>query len=252
MPPGGILVMLLFALLISRWLSRLAWMLVLVATALLYLLSTPWLNTQMTAGLERSTPPLPLTQLPQVQMGEHVAIVVLGGGRYAAAPEFGGDVAGSTTLMRLRYAAHLHRQTGFPLLVTGGTPLNEEVSEAQLMANSLRNDFGISEAWQEDKSANTWEHAQFVPMILKRQGVTTILLVTHASHMPRALSVFQQSPEMEGIRVMAAPTAFSKKEGVKGGLATWIPTAGWMKKNVSVLHELAGRVWYRIRYGEGI
>ena len=85
---------------------------------------------------------IPPLQNPVEQSdGERVAIVVLGGGRYSAAPEFGQDVVGQSTLERLRYAARLHRQTDFPLLVTGGVPLNEAVSEAQLMAESLRNDF---------------------------------------------------------------------------------------------------------------
>ncbi len=49
--------------------------------------------------------------------------MVLGGGRYRDAPEYGNDTVGEYTLVRLRYAAKLHRETGFPLLVTGGRPM---------------------------------------------------------------------------------------------------------------------------------
>src|SRR5580765_1139325 len=50
------------------------------------------------------------------------AIVVLGGGRYLDAPEYGGDTAGPSTLERLRYGAKLGRETRLPILVSGGKP----------------------------------------------------------------------------------------------------------------------------------
>lgn len=264
MPPGGVLLLLTLALLLAGWLRRTAWFLVFVAVVILYLLSTPWLKFQLAEALEVVPP---LQQLPQIDEDQLAAIVVLGGGRDTAAPEYkvnspegeregvlgyGRDVVGRSTLQRLRYGAWLNKKSGFPLLVTGGTPLNEALPESQLMADSLWQDFGISEVWQENQSVNTWEHAQYVPHLLKRQGVTTMLLVTHASHMPRSLRVFQQSPEMEGIRVVAAPTAFTTRGAMDHGFGNWRPSAGALSKNVSFLHEWGGVIWYQIRYGERV
>ncbi len=249
MPPGGVLLILVLALLLANGLRRFAWFLVLVATLMLYLLSTPWLSHQLATRLEVIPP---LQEVPVVGEDERAAIVVLGGGRYTAAPEYGGDVAGGATMQRLRYAVWLHKRTGFPLLVTGGRPLNEALPESQLMADSLWQDFGISDVWQEDQSVNTWEHAQYVPAILKQKGVTAMLLVTHASHMVRSLRVFEQSAEMEGIKVVAAPTAFSVRGAMDRGIAgLWRPSAGALSKNVRFLHEWGGMLWYRIRYGKG-
>jgi len=245
MPPGSILVLLLLALLLAGWLRGFSRLLLFIATISLYLLSTPWLEFELAKRLE-IIPPL---QNPVEQSdGERVAIVVLGGGRYSAAPEFGQDVVGQSTLERLRYAARLHRQTGFPLLVTGGVPLNEAVSEAQLMAESLRNDFLVEKVWLEEKSVNTWEHGQRVPPILKQKGVTTMILVTHASHMLRSLRVFRQSSVLGDIQIIPAPTAYTTTSVMDRGLGLWRPAAGALRGNVRFLHEWLGVLWYQLRY----
>lgn len=245
MPPGGILLALLLALLVISRRRKFAQTLIWVASVALYLFSTPWVMFQLADQLE-AVPPL--QGMPKVEDGRSAAIVVLGGGRYTAAPEYGSDVAGRSTLERLRYGAYLHRQTGLPILVTGGTPLDEGIPESQLMADSLRDEFAISDVWQENKSINTWEHARFVPPILKQHGVSTVVLVTHASHLPRALRVFQQSPEMEGINIIPAPTAFTVRSKMDQGVGLWRPSAGALSKNVRFLHEWGGMLWYRIRY----
>ena len=249
MPPGGILFLLLLAFILFYKMRRFARFILGIAAIMLYLLSTPWLKYQLAAQLEVVPP---LGEIPQISEDELAAIVVLGGGRYTAAPEFGGDVVGRSTLERLRYGASLHKQTGFPLLVTGGTPLNEVISESQLMADSLWKDFGIAEVWQEDQSVNTWEHAQLVPPILRKKGVTTLILVTHASHMPRSLRVFQQSPQLKGLRLIAAPTAFTTRNIMEQGFGLWTPRARHLEKSVSFLHEWGGMIWYQIRYGDRV
>jgi len=249
MPPGGALLLLLLAFLLFYKLRRFSRFLLGTALILLYLFSTPWMKLQLATQLEVVPP---LVAIPQVPEDELAAIVVLGGGRYAAAPEFGGDVVGQATLERLRYGAFLHKKSGFPLLVTGGMPLDEAVPESQLMANSLWHDFGIAEAWQEDRSVNTWEHAYYVPAILREHGVSVLLLVTHASHMPRALRVFRQSPEMAGVQVIPAPTVFTTRGAMDQGFGAWRPSAGVLQKNVSFLHEWGGMIWYQIWYGDRV
>ncbi len=260
MPPGGILLLLILALFLMRVMCRFSRFLLLVATTLLYLLSTPWLKLQLAQHLEVVPP---LQEIPQIAEDELAAIVVLGGGRNTAAPEYkvnspegrregalgyGQDVVGGSTLERLRYGVYLHRQSGFPLLVTGGAPLDEEIPESQLMADSLWQDFGIGGVWQENRSVNTWEHSRLVPPILKQKGVTMLLLVTHASHMPRSLQVFEQSPEAQGMRIVPAPTAFTTKGAMDRGLGNWRPSAGVLSKNVNFLHEWGGMIWYQIKY----
>src|SRR5215470_7459040 len=81
---------------------------------LLYATSTPIIVDAIRKQCE-TIPPLDLTApLPHAD-----AIVVLTGGTYYRAPEYGEDTVNEYTLARMRYAARLYRLTGKPLLVTG-------------------------------------------------------------------------------------------------------------------------------------
>jgi uncharacterized SAM-binding protein YcdF (DUF218 family) len=106
------------------------------------------------------------------------AFVVLAAGRLANAPEYEGrDVPDSLTLARLRYAAKLHRETGLPVLVTGGGGREWE-SYAALMSRTLRNEFRILVRWIERQSSNTAENAEYSARILQQDGVQVIFLGT--------------------------------------------------------------------------
>lgn len=132
------------------------------------------------------------------------AIVVLGGGSYYGAPEYGADSVSHATLERIRYAAHLARTTGRPILVTGGAP-HAGRPEALSMKQVLEQEFKIPVRWMEDQSRDTKENAQYSAAMLRRDGMTRIALVSHAWHLPRAIPLF----EREDLHVLAAPTAFS-------------------------------------------
>ncbi len=56
------------------------------------------------------------------------------------------------TLALARYGAKLHRETGLPLLVTGGRPLDTALSEAETVRRVLEDEFGFTVRWL-DKSA---------------------------------------------------------------------------------------------------
>jgi uncharacterized SAM-binding protein YcdF (DUF218 family) len=106
-------------------------------------------------------------------------------------------------LERLRYGVHLARQSGLPILLSGGAPYGG-TPEAELMQRALKEDFGLGARWQEKTSRDTTENAQESVRILRAAGVSRVLLVTHALHMPRAQAAFA-AVEME---VIAAPTGF--------------------------------------------
>src|SRR5690606_32234594 len=79
------------------------------------LLSTNGFALLLARQLMPQVVPAGLAQVRQVQ-----AIVVLGGGVQAQAPEYGEAQPGPHTLQRLRYGAWLARQTGKPLGFAGG------------------------------------------------------------------------------------------------------------------------------------
>ena len=172
------------------------------------------------------------------------AIVVLGGGRDILAREDANrDRPSSETLMRLRHGARLHRQTGLPLLVSGGNPDGQGDSEAVVMARSMEEDFRVKARWIEDASDNTAQNASHSAAMLKEAGVHRILLVTDAIHMQRAEQIFQRA----GLEVVPAPTAFKKQGPVTP--ASYIPSAGALRDSHYALHEWIGVAWYRLRYG---
>ena len=201
------------------------------------------------APLERMTAPL---QAPE-QAGAQ-AIVVLAAGRLRDAPEYGErDIPDYVALARLRYAAHLQRRTGLPLLVSGGNGSSglapaaaaEEYAKADAMATALREDFGVPVRWIEPRSRDTAENAAYSAALLHADGIRRILLVTDAMHMPRARSAFERA----GMEVVSAPTMFFGREAQP--LSAWLPSAEGMRRSWYAIYELLGIAWYRIRFSSG-
>ena len=179
--------------------------------------------------------------IPPVLMHNEEAIVVLAGGSYPDAKEYAKDIDGFTTLQRNHYASFLYKQTGLPILVTGGNIELDDNTEASVMTDTLQNSFNIPVRWQEDKARNTAENAIYSAAILKENGIDTIFLVTHAWHMPRSVMMF----EREGIKVTPAPTIFVSD---RVNFLNYIPSSSALLKTRIALHEYIGILWYKIRY----
>jgi uncharacterized SAM-binding protein YcdF (DUF218 family) len=241
LPPGVNFLLLLLGLAAAalRW-RKSGWLLTLVALLSLYLFSITPVSRMLLAGVE-SYPALP----PVIAHGDEQAIVVPGAGRYAGAPEYGGDTASTMALERLRYAAYLHRQTGLPILVSGGTVFSGVKPEAELLNDALRDVFNLEASWLEDRGRNTWENARYSRAMLEPPGIERIILVTHAFHMPRAVYAF----ETAGFQVTPAPTAFSTRESAGSSWLDWIPSASALAGTHVALHEWLGLLYYRWRFG---
>lgn len=205
------------------------------AVFLLWLLSTPFFAEALLHGLE-GEPYVTDTKRPLAE-----AIVVLGGGSYFSAPEYGGDTVNELTLERLRFAAKLHRETGKPLLVSGGNPLGADLSEAAQMKQVLEQEFNVSVRWAEGESGNTFENARLSRETLQQAGINRIYLVTHASHMPRAVLTFRKA----GFEVVPAPTAYTTRYRID--LLAFIPNAYALRDSRIFMHELIGILWYQLK-----
>jgi uncharacterized SAM-binding protein YcdF (DUF218 family) len=130
------------------------------------------------------------------------AIVILGGGVRRDALEYGGDTLGRLTLERTRYGAKVARETGLPVLVSGGTVFGNTATEASLMRAALEQEFNVPVRWAEDRSRNTHENARFSAALLKRDGVKRVVLITHGFDMRRARAEFAAA----GLDAVPAPT----------------------------------------------
>ena len=203
--------------------------------ALLWLLSTPYVAEALLHELE-GEPYVTDTKKPLAD-----AIVVLGGGTYFHAPEYDGDTVGKETLERLRFAAKLHRESGKPILVTGGKPLDSSLAEGQQMKQVLEQEFSVPVRWVEGESDNTMENARLSRQLLKQTDIERIYLVTHAWHMPRAVQAFQSA----GLQVVPAPTAYTTRYQID--LLAFIPNAHALRDSRIFLHELIGMLWYQLK-----
>jgi uncharacterized SAM-binding protein YcdF (DUF218 family) len=227
--PGGV------GILLWHRRPKAARLLVIASFVSLWAASTPY----VAEGALRLLEGKPVALDPVAQPAD--AIVVLGGGTYFHAPEYGTDTVSEPALVRLRYAAKLYRETGKPVLATGGSPLGNALPEAQQMKTVLENEFRVPVKWTEDASDNTLENARFSFRILQRAGIRRIYLVTHAWHMPRAAMAFRAA----GFDVVPAPTAFTTR--YRTDLLSFLPNAGALNDSRIFMHEVIGLLWYRLK-----
>ena len=200
----------------------------------LAVLAMPVTAGWLTVGLEDGLAPAPV-DLPEPPG----AIVVLGGDVSRLAS--GGSDVGPLSLERGRAAALLARRTGLPILVTGSVAGEDTADVCVVMADSLRDDFGLTARWQECRSLDTWENAALSAPLLRRDGIGSVYVVTHAWHMRRALLAFRPT----GLRVTPAPTSLGSPP--RWSLEGLVPTARALLQSYWAVHEWAGIAYYELR-----
>jgi uncharacterized SAM-binding protein YcdF (DUF218 family) len=167
------------------------------------------------------------------------AIVVLGGGRQDLAVEYGAAMLTELPLARLHYGVWLARSTGLPLAYSGGVgwAQAEGASEAQTAQLVATRDYGMALRWIEASSRDTRENARLSVAMLMQEGVHRIVLVTHASHMRRAVRAFRQAggPDLE---VIAAPMGFITVDD--RWPLPWLPSAQGYRQVDALSHEVVG------------
>ena len=239
MPPASLFLLFLLGWWLLLRQHHIGRLLMLFSGLFLLLLSLPIVTNPLLHAIEN----VAVLDKSELSQPRAQAIVILGGGRYSNAPEYFGDTTGQASLERVRYGAFLHKTTKLPILVTGGSPFNEAISEAHLMKQSLEQEFNVPVKWIEALSNNTWENAKYSAVHLKAAGVKAVYLVSHAWHIPRAKVAFEQ----QGFTVIPAPTAFTTRSS-EPWYFQLIPSAGSLSKSKMIAHELMGRVWYALRY----
>src|SRR6266550_9156413 len=185
-PPAVlILLSLAGALLALRW-RGFGVVLVILSSAALYLLATPLVASTLLHDVELGIP-------ESAELSSAQAIVVLGAavhlGNGASAP----DTLGPLSLERVVYAAQAYRRLHLPVAVSGGRVLGSDATVGGLMKEALERDFAVPVTWNEDRSRTTQENADFTARLLRAEGIATVVLVSHAWHLPRALWSFERA-----------------------------------------------------------
>ena len=211
-PPGSTLVFALAGLALAWRGRRLGFGLALAGLAATWVLATPLCARVLAAQLEQGQRPFDEATWAAVRSGPSApgAIVVLGGGATVDGPPGAGrERLAPGSVQRSVAGARVARLTGLPVLVSGGTAPWLRGSEASMM---------------------------------RADGIASIVLVTHAYHMPRARAAF----EAQGLAVVPAPHDWIGES--RPGLDPrdlW-PTARAAEHAWLALHELIGAAWYRL------
>lgn len=210
--------------------------------------SARWLQDRVL----RPPPPLSEAQIQELADSQRSprlprsAIVVLGAGREALAPEYGRGMLSAVGLQRLTYGLWLARRSGLPLAYAGGVGWAERgtTSEGEIAGAIARDEHHRPLRWLDDQSRDTRENAQRIVPLLAADGVQRIVLVTSASHMPRALRLFRvaliEGRLASAIELLPAPTGFIGENA--SGLLAWMPSGNGAQQMHAVCHELAGLV----------
>ena len=240
LPPTSLLVLIFLGALLIRSKPKLAKRIIFFSVTTIWLLSTNafsvWLHNQV-------IPEYPLVSSKDLKKESVQAIVVLGGGVVVGLP--GGDKQMSkTSLGRLRLGAQLARQSGLPLVFSGGSgwgAKDASVAEADVAEKVLEDAFGIKLNYKESSSRDTQENAGNTWALLSKQGIHRIALVTHSTHMPRASAEFKELGFDVTLAAMGQPTAGSE------AVLRWMPGASNLELSQSVLRELLARLILKLR-----
>jgi uncharacterized SAM-binding protein YcdF (DUF218 family) len=209
--------------------------LALASSLCLYVAATPAVSSYLLQRVESALP-------PNIDLGAAQAIVVLGGdvrsGDGADIP----DRLGPLSLERVVFAAQAHRRLHLPVVVSGGIERGAHLSQGALMKTALDEDFSVPVAWNEDRSRTTWENALYTAQLLLPEKLSTVVLVTQAWHLPRALWAF----ERVGLKPLPWPAPRSAPRLSRVG--DFLPSLAALNDTFYALHEMIGGVFYRLRY----
>lgn len=211
-------------------------------------------NAYFSAFLTRS---LEWRYMPPTGEVKADAIVLLGGGtetpdtpRQMVEINSAGD--------RVLYAAQLYKAGAAPLIILSGGNMSYSQERSTTPAQEMQAmlvGLGVPQEALvlQSQSQNTAEDAFFTSAILTEKQIRTVILVTSAAHMERALMMFA-SPE---ISIIPAPTDYSVTQRSWENLMRWdwktilthvMPDGGNIARTNLILHEYLGIFFYRVKF----
>jgi uncharacterized SAM-binding protein YcdF (DUF218 family) len=218
--------------------------LVALAAVLLFLFSNHTFSGLLLAPLENRYPPLFISPGAPVPAGLRGAkfIVVLGSG---FRPDAGrpiemqlddGSIARLVEGVRVSKVLHCCK-----LVLSGGPVAGSASSTAGVMAQ-LAEELGVSrqDLILEEQSKDTEGEARLVAPIVAKQP---FILVTEASHMPRALALFKK----QGTHPIADPMDFRISHAQARAPQELFPDAEELRVSQRAVYEYLGLAWEKIR-----
>ncbi|MBL8313058.1 MAG: YdcF family protein [Rubrivivax sp.] len=240
LPPVPLLLLVLIGARLMYRRRLLAWLLILLGVAGLWLMCTGAIGKLLLNGLLRPPPALNSTEISELRKSPRTAIVILGGGRRELAPEYGVATLTPRSIERLRYGLWLARETGLPAAFSGGIGHGAKAgaTEGDIAARIAERDFGRPLRWLETSSRDTRENALRTVALLQPQGIEKIVVVTHANHMTRALRNFERAIASHRMTIVGAPMGVPTPGPLE--LSDWLPSVRGFDATWIALHEWLG------------
>ena len=253
MPPGCFIILSLYCAYKSRFiidpsLRKTVRTLALIGAVGLYLLSIQPVLHLLAGGLEKKYSPVQESHIKKTNV-----VIVLSAGtvegvqvsfsQFPAAPS-------ASALLRLSEGIRLYRritakERNCTIILTGGRLYDKQYA-ASVVSREWLISMGIpaSDIRLETSSRTTFEEARFVLPMVQSEAAEAVFLVTAASHMPRAVTIFNKF----GLSVIPAPCGFS--DSGKLGFFGFLPTAATLQENRLLLWEYLGAVFYWFKHPE--
>lgn len=219
-----------------------------ISVSILVAASNPLVAQSLMHSLESYYPQRAIDEFEK-----HDAIMVLGGGLRIPLPPAKTTQLGSGS-DRYWYAVQLYKAgKAERIVIAGGNVFPQPGFEGEAFYSvELLRSWGVPEnaIVIETASRNTEQNLNNTLNYFKSKGVKSLLLVTSAYHMPRAMWQFQHSTrafELQGIKVTPAATDIIVREQNVPQLLNWLPSAGALAITTAALHEFYGLWFIRLK-----
>lgn len=171
-------------------------------------------------------------------------IVVLGGGIVSDSRLSANDQISAASLSRLVEGIRIHNNLKGSKLILSGGAVFDPVPEAKILADvALSLGVGEENIVLESVSKDTEDQAQNIQKVAKLHENERFVLVTSASHMPRAVALFK----CFGMRPIPAPIDFQVKNQSGINPREFFPSSSGLIKMEHVFHEYLGLAWARLK-----
>ena len=210
-----------------------AWAIGIFAVALIVGSSLPLVQQLLAEPLERG-----LNPHQRVNGGpEPAVIVVLAGAFHASSDRQIWDQMNASTLRRTLEGIRLARMYPHALLyMSGGDPEQGRPAAPAMAALAIEMGISTQRLRVERHSRDTADQATALGPAL---GTTPFLLVTSATHMPRALTLFRAN----GTRPIPAPTDYLASANYRFTVSALEPSGDALAATEAAIHEYVGQVW---------
>jgi len=207
-----------------------------LAGVLLYAFSLNTVSGYLIRPLERAYPPLNLSSAEMTK--KHVKwVIVLGSGHWTDKGLPPGAMLDEPALYRLTEGIRVANRSPGSVLVLSGGKFRDEQPNAQVMAAAAVGlGFDPGRIMLSDKALDTHDEAEHVKAMA---GSDAFVLVTSASHMLRAVKLF----EGLGLKPIPAPAYYRDK----GEPEYFLPYADNLKTCHMAVHEYLGLAWSFVR-----